>query len=179
MTEAALIIAILAILYARNVAGRCNDLEDRLGEVRRSALGRESELEEMEKTVTFLHKVSERLASGVPVDSMMVREKRLFAKVTIADLQAQFDADQPPYVIDVRTEKEWATGHIPGAQHLPVESFEEQLHSVRRDGSAIYLICAMGGRSDSAAAMLGERGYLAVYSVQGGMNAWRGEVVSD
>jgi len=179
MTTAAIIVAILAILYARHVSGRCNDLEDRLGEVRRSVLGREGELEELDTTVSFLHKVTERLAGGAAIDAMMVREKRLFAKATVADVQSVFDADEQPYVIDVRSDKEWATGHIPGAVHMPVDEFEEQLHAVRRDGSDLYLICAMGGRSDSAAAILGEKGYLGVHSVQGGMNAWRGEVVRD
>ena len=179
MTTAAFIIAIVTFLYARQVSGRCNDLEDRLGEVRRSALGREGELEELDKTVSFLHKITERLAGGATIDAMMVREKRLFAKASVVDVQSVFDADEQPYVIDVRSDKEWTTGHIPGAVHMPVDEFETHLHAVRRDGSDVYLICAMGGRSDSAAAMLGERGYLGVYSVQGGMNAWRGEVVRD
>ncbi len=179
MSTAALIIALVAVLYARSVSGRCNDLEDRVGELRRSMMGREEELEELEKTVTFLHKVSERFAKGVEIDPLMVREKRLYGSATVADLTAGFDAGEPPYVIDVRNAQEWDTGHIAGAVHMPMETFEKDLHGVRRDGCRIYVICAMGSRSEAAASMLAERGYLNVFNVQGGMNGWRGEVARD
>ncbi|MFT7465259.1 MAG: phage shock protein E [Pseudohongiellaceae bacterium] len=179
MTITALIIAIAAILYVRTVSSRCNDLEDRLGEVRRSMMGREAEIEELQTTVTFLHKIAERLAKGVEIDPLMVREKRLFASATVADLVSAFDGGEPPYVIDVRSADEWAGGHIRGSVNMPVDSLETSLHGVRRDGCKIYVICAMGSRSESASGMLAERGYIGVYNVQGGMSGWRGEVVKD
>lgn len=179
MVTAALIIALVAVLYARSVSGRCHDLEDRLGEVRRSVMGREAEVEELQQKVTFLHRIAERFAKGVEVDPLMVRELRLFATATVADLAAAFDDGEPPYVLDVRTGQEWAGGHIAGAVHMPMDSFEKSLHGVRRDGCKIYLICAMGSRSEAAASLLAERGYLNVFNVQGGMNGWRGEVVRD
>jgi len=179
MSTAALIIALVAVFYARSVSGRCNDLEDRVGELRRSMMGREAEVEELEKTVSFLHKVAERFAKGVEIDPLMVREKRLYGSATVADLTAAFESNEAPYVIDVRTADEWAAGHLSGAVHMPMDTFEKAIHGVRRDSCKTYVICAMGSRSESASQMLAERGYLNVFNVQGGMSGWRGEVVKD
>ena len=37
----------------------------------------------------------------------------------------------------------------------------------------LFVICAGGGRSPSAAAFLANHGYHCVYNVLGGMNAWK------
>lgn len=82
-------------------------------------------------------------------------------------------------VLDVREPHEWATGHIPGALHIPRGELEfmsdptfplykEQIASKDR----ILVHCAKGLRSILAAATLQEMGYN-VASIDGGIEAWR------
>ena len=75
-------------------------------------------------------------------------------------------------VIDVRTEQEWNSGHIPGARHIPIQ--EIIVHGVNLEkGDHISVICGSGYRSNIAGSLLKARGYLHINSVIGGMNAWK------
>ncbi|RKY20686.1 MAG: rhodanese-like domain-containing protein [Planctomycetota bacterium] len=107
----------------------------------------------------------------------MVREKRLYANANTLKLAQLLESGSSVAVIDVRSAGEWGGGHIEGALHIPVDELERRLSEVPRDGTPLYLICASGGRSAAAADLLGQRGYLHVHNVEGGMQAWRGAAV--
>ncbi len=73
-------------------------------------------------------------------------------------------------VIDVREPHEYAAGHVPGAQLVPLGTLAagaEQLDRTAR----VYVICATGNRSLTAARALAGAGFDA-QSVQGGTSAW-------
>ena len=179
MDIAALAVAVIALLYARYVSGRASDLEERLGDTRREFLGGVASNDETGKDVAFVLKALEALAAGRPVDGMMIREKRLYAQASVDDLKARLESGERTAVLDVRSAQEWAGGHIAGASHVPVDDLESNLHQVPRDGTPLFVVCAGGGRSATAAEYLAGRGFLHVHNVQGGMTAWRGEVVKD
>jgi len=170
------ILAIVALLAAWSARKRAAALSDKLDEVRRAATVKGADTEELKADLEVTRKLLAAMANGHDVDGQMVREGRLYRNTSAADLQKAFEAGEKPYVIDVRSPQEWGTGHIPGAVHLPVDQLEKRLNEVRRDGVPMYLVCASGGRSASAADYLSKRGYLDVRNVEGGMNGWRGEV---
>ena len=75
-------------------------------------------------------------------------------------------------VIDVRTPAEWEGGHIEGAVHLPLQQLIAE--GIGLDlNDHISVICGSGYRSNMAGSMLKTKGYTNVYSVIGGMTAWR------
>jgi rhodanese-related sulfurtransferase len=81
------------------------------------------------------------------------------------------DSSQRPLVIDVRESWEYAQGHVPGARLISLGEF------ARRAGELdprqpIAVICASGSRSQSAAALLGQKGFDIVYNVIGGTFNW-------
>ena len=73
-------------------------------------------------------------------------------------------------VIDVREPHEYVTGHVPGAQLLPLANVAANVHTIHGTGP-VYVICASGNRSRTAAQTLTDAG-LEALSVQGGTAGW-------
>lgn len=73
-------------------------------------------------------------------------------------------------VLDVREPDEYAQAHIPGAEHLPMGGIMAEHERLPRD-EPIYVVCAVGGRSDQVARFLNGQGVDA-RNVQGGTLAW-------
>ncbi len=75
-------------------------------------------------------------------------------------------------VLDVRTEKEWNTGHIEGAIHIHGGKLQENFQLVPRD-KPVTVICGSAYRGSIAASFLKREGYEDVSNVLGGMSAWK------
>ena len=73
-------------------------------------------------------------------------------------------------IIDVREPAEYAEGHVPGARLMPLPRLAAMAGALP-PGQPIYVICASGNRSKSAAGLLRARG-LDAHSVAGGTGAW-------
>lgn len=74
-------------------------------------------------------------------------------------------------VLDVRTPDEYAAGHVPGAELMPLHLVPLRLPDLRR-GERYLVVCESGARSAQATDYLLRHGYDAA-SVTGGMSAWR------
>lgn len=73
-------------------------------------------------------------------------------------------------VIDVREPFEYMTGHVPGAQLIPMGQVPVHVSELPRTGR-VYVICATGNRSLAAADYLTRAGVDA-WSVAGGTQGW-------
>ncbi|WP_349826916.1 rhodanese-like domain-containing protein [Brevibacterium litoralis] len=73
-------------------------------------------------------------------------------------------------ILDVREDDEWKSGHIDGAQHIPLGDLPARYGEVPMDED-LYVICRSGGRSRQAVAWLNQNGFDAI-NVNGGMGAW-------
>ncbi|HYP43587.1 MAG TPA: rhodanese-like domain-containing protein [Propionibacteriaceae bacterium] len=71
-------------------------------------------------------------------------------------------------LLDVRTEEEWAEGHIDGAVHIPMDQIPERFEEV---ADQVLCICHLGGRSARVASYLNAHGKEAV-NVDGGVESW-------
>ncbi|EPZ38769.1 MULTISPECIES: rhodanese-like domain-containing protein [Anoxybacillus] len=78
-------------------------------------------------------------------------------------------------VLDVRTEEEYTSGHIPGAMLLPVQQLKERINELKKDETYI-VVCRSGNRSAQASELLVKEGFTNVYNMTGGMNEWNGDV---
>jgi len=77
-------------------------------------------------------------------------------------------------LVDVRTAEEYAAGHIGHAVNFNIVQgnvFLEQIQSLDKD-KPVYLYCKAGGRSNRAAQLLKERGFVKIYDYSGGYNDW-------
>lgn len=69
-------------------------------------------------------------------------------------------------VIDVRTEAEFASGHLPGATNLPLDTIAARLPArVPDKGKTLLLHCQGGGRSSSAQTKLRAMGYMNAFNL--------------
>lgn len=91
-------------------------------------------------------------------------------EITIEQAAARRDAGA--FMLDVRTDEEWAELHIPGATHIPLDELENRLSEVPT-GQQIVVYCRSGNRSQPAAETLVKAGYTDVSSVDGGINDWK------
>ncbi|MCA1841954.1 MAG: rhodanese-like domain-containing protein [Actinobacteria bacterium] len=76
-------------------------------------------------------------------------------------------------LIDVRRPDEYAEKRIPGARLIPLDELANRMDEIPT-GETVYVVCASGGRSLTAAAALNQAGWDAV-SVAGGTNKWAEE----
>jgi len=78
-------------------------------------------------------------------------------------------------VVDVREPEEWATGHIPGAKHVPKSYLESRIEGAVPDRlDHVILYCASGNRSAWAArTLIEDLGYEHVESMTGGFTLWK------
>ena len=95
-------------------------------------------------------------------------------EVTVHQVKAKLDAHQTFHLIDVREESEWAQDHVKGAVHLSKGIIERDIEKEVPDTNAeIILYCGGGFRSALAAENLQKMGYMNVFSMDGGIRAWR------
>ena len=90
---------------------------------------------------------------------------------TVADLRAAIAtalaADPAPFVLDVRTPREFAVSHLRGAVNVPVDDLRQRWETLPRD-RRIWVVCRSGFRGHLAVRILKERGFADVVNVTGG-----------
>ncbi|MCL6669204.1 rhodanese-like domain-containing protein [Streptomyces panaciradicis] len=89
-------------------------------------------------------------------------------EATVDELAAAWDGGG--LVIDVREPDEYAAGHVPGALLMPLRTVPAGCDELPL-GCPVFVICASGNRSKSAADWMTARG-IDAYSVAGGTAAW-------
>lgn len=90
--------------------------------------------------------------------------------------QAKYMLNNNSIALDVREHAEFESEHIPDARHLSrgVLEFKIADHPDFQDlERSILVYCKTGGRSALAAEALQQLGYLNVYSLAGGFDAWQ------
>jgi rhodanese-related sulfurtransferase len=77
-------------------------------------------------------------------------------------------------VLDVRETGEWGSGHITGARHITLGQLDKRLSELDKfKEKPIIVVCASGNRSSAACGQLKKQGFDKVYSLGGGISAWR------
>lgn len=92
--------------------------------------------------------------------------------ISVHDLASRVKGDGRPFVLDVRTDREWDDGHIEGAHHIHGGKLEERYAEVPKDRS-VAVVCGTGYRASIASSFLKREGYEEVTNVLGGMTAWK------
>jgi hydroxyacylglutathione hydrolase len=97
--------------------------------------------------------------------------------MSVRDLADRVGKPDAPFVLDVRTDGEWAGGHIDGATHIQVGLLPDRIKDVPKD-RPVAVICGSGYRSTIAISLLKRAGYDNLTNVMGGMGAWKAAQLS-
>ncbi len=79
----------------------------------------------------------------------------------------------PHLLLDVRTPQEFASGHIPGAVNISLQTLEAHVSELPTD-RPIVIYCRSGNRSAAAGHLLLRRGFTQLYDL-GGIIAWQAQ----
>jgi len=93
-----------------------------------------------------------------------------FKNITVEELQILLK-NNPPKLVDVRTDAEVARGKIPQGESVPLHLIPLRINELDKQATTVFY-CQMGGRSAQAAAFAVANGFTDVYNLQGGITAW-------
>ncbi|HKY61213.1 MAG TPA: MBL fold metallo-hydrolase [Gemmatimonadota bacterium] len=88
------------------------------------------------------------------------------------ELHEHLASGHGPTVLDVRSDGEWAGGHIEGAIHVMGGFLADRLSEVPDGDRPVAVVCGGGYRSTVAASVLERGGFRRVVNLTGGMRAW-------
>jgi len=84
----------------------------------------------------------------------------------------EFDQKKGMMILDVRTNKEYENGHIPGAIHVPLSDIGDKIKKIKKD-KELVVYCQSGNRSIWAIKRLMGMGYKNLFNLKGGYHAWK------
>lgn len=96
---------------------------------------------------------------------------RTISRITAPALAEEQNGSTKPFVLDVRSEKEWQTGHMAGSHNIPLKHLRERMAEVPVD-RPVVVHCEGGYRSAIATSLLAESGRTNVSDLVGGIKAW-------
>jgi rhodanese-related sulfurtransferase len=98
------------------------------------------------------------------------------ASITAFDLDALIVAGDAPIILDVRTKKEFAEGHIPGAVNIPHTELEARIAELDdHKNNTIVLHCRSGQRAVTADEILRGNGFIKITELEGHMLGWEAD----
>ena len=109
---------------------------------------------------------------SIPPGAQLQRRDRV--EVDAHVLLDQIDSNTAPVILDVRSAKEFADGHLPGAINIPFESVAARADALPGPRqSPVIVYCGHGPRAWMAGAALRRNGFTNVSYLAGHFSKWR------
>jgi rhodanese-related sulfurtransferase len=84
--------------------------------------------------------------------------------------------NQGALVLDLRPADEYAAGHINGARPMPSDQLSRAGDTLKKHKEKLVVVyCDGGAHAPAAARKLAAQGFTKVFSLRGGLSAWRAE----
>lgn len=113
------------------------------------------------------------------VQSATIQENAPYTQIDSEEAARLMQTEKDYIILDVRTEEEFKSGHIPNAICIPNETITGgELGALKDKNQLILVYCRSGRRSKEAAQKLANFGYNNVKEF-GGIIDWTGETVAE
>ena len=123
-------------------------------------------------STVFAFNASLALAKDMTAKDFQEAAKKNITTISVADAKALLDKGDAIF-LDVRTQKEYKSGHIPGAMNMSRGLLEFKISKKITDKNAVVAVyCKSGGRSCLASDTLVKMGYKNIKNIDGGWKAW-------
>jgi rhodanese-related sulfurtransferase len=95
-----------------------------------------------------------------------------YTELTAPEAKA-FIEKKNPLILDVRTPREYYSGHLPGAVLIPLQQLVERVSEIENyKNKEILIYCRSGNRSTVAGEILIHKGFKKIYNIRDGMLGW-------
>ncbi len=94
-----------------------------------------------------------------------------FAAMIPMELEERRRSGEDIFILDMRNEREWESGHVEGAHHIPLQDLVRGQAPVPRDRK-VAVMCASGLRGSIGASILAASGHRMIANVIGGTTGW-------
>ncbi len=95
-----------------------------------------------------------------------------FRELAPDDFHFQLFSQDDRVVLDVRTSGEFRKSHLPGAINAMNQQILKEIADTLDSEQSIFVYCESGDRSLTAAIILSDKGFVNVYNLSGGIDAW-------
>jgi rhodanese-related sulfurtransferase len=99
----------------------------------------------------------------------MTTDNQVYTTISAAEAKEKIDGGAAS--VDTRPPADWAGGHVPGAQNLPLISIRGRYREIP-EGVDVIFVCQDGTKSPQAAEQAKGLGVEKVFVLDGGVNAW-------
>ena len=129
-----------------------------------------------EEAVMRLGRIGFDNVTGYLRDGMAALENRpelvrVISRITAPALAEELKNSPAPFILDVRSEKEWQSGHLACSHNIPLPHLRERIGEVPQF-SSVVVHCEGGYRSAIAVSLLAEAGRTNAMDLVGGIKAW-------
>ena len=116
------------------------------------------------------------LAAGCGQADKEKDEKNMYKQISMTEAKNIMSTESNYILLDVRTQEEYNSGHIPGALCIPNEEILSTQPDELPDKEQLILVyCRSGNRSKQASEKLAAMGYTNIVEF-GGIIDWNGEI---
>ncbi|HBE81310.1 MAG TPA: rhodanese-like domain-containing protein [Pyrinomonadaceae bacterium] len=98
-------------------------------------------------------------------------EKKSVPQVAAIEVAKIIESENTVQFVDVRRPAEYANGHAANAINIPLDRLSREIDQLDPE-IPTYVICQSGYRSSLGTSILENAGFMEVYNVTGGTNAW-------
>ena len=95
--------------------------------------------------------------------------------ISVDELQRMRESDNPPFIVDIRGQNWWISGHIPEARNIPAgKQFDIRMDEIPRDSEVVVIVPRNDERVAEVWQTLVDAGYDGnlLKALDGGMDAW-------
>jgi adenylyltransferase/sulfurtransferase len=97
-------------------------------------------------------------------------------EITVHELKAMMDADETPFILDVREEREYAVANLNGTL-IPLRQIPYRLDELDAHKDDLIVVhCRSGARSAQAVQFMRAQGFAQAKNLRGGVLAWSREI---